>query len=202
MDRTPSRDEVSFADLETGGLEEYHPTIQVAVVTVNVSDDDWPEVERIERKVRFDYAMCDPKALEVNHWDPKVWEREAVSIPEVRDDLAAYFKRHQTWNLVSKAGNAYTTAKIAGHNVKEFDIPRLRRLFGQRRTPFCWWYPFDTYLVALWQLGLTTSPHGPENYQLATLCRYFGTMIPEGGYHDALEDVLANIQLARHLAGY
>ncbi len=41
-------------------------------------------------------------------------------------------------------------------------------------------------------------PTPPENYQLATVCNYFGIPISES--HDALADVRLTVRLARSLA--
>jgi DNA polymerase III epsilon subunit-like protein len=197
--RSNARDEVCFFDLETGGVEDCHPTIQVAAVAVDISQPDWPVVESYEQKVEFDVDKCDTRAFELNHFDPKVWEKEAASPVKVRADMESFFRRHQTWQLISKAGNAYTTAKVAGHNIAAFDLPRLKKLWGKRFTPFCWWYPFDTYLAAVWKFGIAGASDAPENFRLETLCGHFGIKASDGEAHDALVDVMITIELAKHL---
>ena len=188
-----------FVDLETGGLEPHHPTIQVAVVAI---DHAWNELETIEIKLRFDPGACDYGALELNSYEPEVWEREAVDVAHAQVDLQRFFGRHQTWNLVSKAGNAYRTARIAGHNAASFDAPRLKAVWNGSFCPFAWWYPTDTLQLALWHFARAVGERRdhrtpPRNYQLGTLCEYFG--IASTGAHDALADARMTVRLARRL---
>lgn len=185
-----------FFDLETGGVEERHPTIQVAAVAVR----DWLEVEAFECKVAFDPEACDPEALRLNGYSAEAWlhafpEVEALSL------FNAFCTRHADLSLVSeRTGRPYTVARLAGHNVAAFDIPRVRRALDARRVFWkaCWWYPLDTYQRAIWHFterGLTP----PKNFQLQTLAAHFG--IPaQGAAHEALADVRLCALIARTLA--
>jgi DNA polymerase III epsilon subunit-like protein len=201
-ERPATRDELTIFDLETGGFKRSHPTIQVAAITVDVALEGWPEVETIERKVKFDHVICEPKALELNHYDPEVWAREAVPAAQVRQDLEAFFKRHQTLELIGKSkggnpGRPYKLAKVGGHNVKSFDLPRLVRLWGDAFPPFCHWRPLDTLQLAAWVFGSIQHPRRPLDHKLPTLCAFFD--IEHGQAHDALADARATVQLAQKL---
>jgi DNA polymerase III epsilon subunit-like protein len=196
------KDEVAFFDLETGGFKKSQPTIQVAAIVVDIARDGWPEIERIEAKVQFDPEICDPRALELNHYDPEVWAREAVPAAQVRQDLEAFFKRHQTLDLIGKSkggkpGRPYKLAKVGGHNVKSFDLPRLIRLWGDAFPPFCHWRSLDTLQLAAWVFGSGQHPRRPLDHKLPTLCAFFD--IEHGQAHEALADVAATIQLAQKL---
>ena len=178
-------------DVETGGLSKSHPTIQVAVVAL---DEKMHEVGSIEVKLNFNPASCDPKALELNHYDQKVWLDEAVPPGVARYRLDCFFKRHQCWSLVSKTGNRYNTARVVAHNA-QFDIERVKALYGDQWINFCWWYGMDTLQLAHWYFFQQESQ--PDNFKLGTLCEFFG--IDTTGAHDALADCRLTAELLRKL---
>ena len=183
-------------DLETGGLEPHHAITQIAAIAVDAS---WQEVETFERKVQFDVGKADPEALRLNSYEPEAWASEAIPEREAAEAFAAFCRKHATLELISRAGNPYTVARLAGHNVVAFDVPRVRAMMqrcGDVFWPACWWYPLDTYQGAIWHF------HGredaPENYRLPTLARAFG--IDASNAHDALADTRIVVRLAAHLA--
>lgn len=199
--RTHARDIVNIFDLETGGLEDAHPDIQIAAVAVDISLPGWPVVEEFERKLKFNPAVCEPEALELNHYDPAVWKKRAVPAANAKLDFAAFLNRNSTLQLVSAKGNPYRTAKIGGHNVSRFDLPRLERWWGSSYKPFAFWRALDTITLAAWIFDARAYPcleiRQPENFKLETLCALFGIELE--GAHDALEDVKATAKLAREL---
>lgn len=185
-----------YFDLETGGTGDHHPTIQVAAVAVA---PDWKEVEAFERKIRFRVADCDKKALTVNGFDPAEWSY-AVSEGEAMRDFDAFLARHADWELVSKkSGRPYKVARLAGHNIASFDLPRVKRGMEQAGLNWwrgCWWYPLDTYQLAIWTL--LGSDREPPDYKLQTLREHLGIPAPTRE-HEALADVRVCIQVARAL---
>ena len=113
-----------FFDLETGGLTPgVHPIIQFAGVAV---DEDFNVLEEFEIKLKFDVAKCSKEALDVNSFDPEVWDKMAVDPRAAQLQISAFLKRHATLRLVSKKGRPYTVAAIAGHNAATFDGPFLQ----------------------------------------------------------------------------
>ena len=58
-----------FFDLETGGLDDRHPTIQIAAIATEA----FVEVASFEAKISFDPKCADPAALAMNHYDARVW---------------------------------------------------------------------------------------------------------------------------------
>lgn len=186
-----------FFDLETGGVEDAHPNIQIAAVAVR----DWKEVEAFERKIQFNPVLCDPAALQLNGYAPSKWA-QAVTEPDAFRAFDAFCARHGDLELVSaRTGRPYTVARLAGHNVTSFDIPRLRSAMARAGVKFmraCWFYPLDTYQRAVWHFAEREMPT-PENFQLQTLARHFG--IPaQGAEHEALADVRLTVRLAECLA--
>jgi DNA polymerase III epsilon subunit-like protein len=186
-----------FFDLETGGVEPRHPNIQLAAVAMK----DGVEVESFEAKIAFAENACEPEALRLNGYSREKWvgaSSEAV-VACVFDEFC---KRHADLELVSKrTGKPYTVARLAGHNVSAFDVPRARAMMDRAGVRFwraCWWYPLDTYARAIWHFeerGLAW----PENFQLQTLARVFGIQA-QGAAHEALADVRLCVLLARTLA--
>ena len=186
-----------YFDLETGGVEEHHPNIQIAAIAVR----DGTEIDAFERKIRFDESAADPEALAMNHYDPAVWAAKAVTEDSAVRAFSGFCRDHADLVLTSKrTGRPYTVARLAGHNVVSFDIPRLRRMFdssGDGYIPACWWYPLDTYQRAIWyfaERGLAA----PENYRLSVLAAHFG--LDTEGAHDALADVRLAAGVAQAIA--
>src|ERR1019366_3616301 len=103
-----------FFDLETAGLTSAHPDIQLAAIAV---DPDWNELDTFDEKIRFDISRADPEALKLNHYDPAIWEREALGECAVVKSFAAFLGPYKCVQLVSKrTGNPYSVARLAGHH--------------------------------------------------------------------------------------
>lgn len=186
-----------YFDLETGGVEDKHPTIQLAAIAVSPT---WDELEVLERKIRFDEAACDPEALRVNGYNPLAWAN-AVSLREAMHDFDDLCSRWADTRLISKRGSPYNVTRLAGHNIATFDVPRTRRdmdTAGVRFWRACWWYPLDTYALAIWHYaarGLAM----PKSFQLQDLREALGIELV-GDAHEALSDVRTSIALARVLS--
>lgn len=183
---------VIYFDFETGGLKPEHPNIQIAAVAVLNGE----EVDSFERKLEFNPAVCDRKALELNSYDVDVWAREAVPQKAGCNAFLGFLRKHADTTLTSaRTGRPYDVALIGGHNVAAFDIPRLRDWAGPLFIPACWWYPLDTYQRAIWWFH--ERGERPSDFKLATLAQHFG--IDHSGAHDAFEDVRMCAALAQRL---
>ena len=186
---------VVYFDLETAGVEDYRPDIQLAAVAV---DGDWNEVGSIEMKVQFDIALADPEALRINHYDAAVWREQALPLPAVIARFGRFLDNFKTLQRISKrSGRPYRVAQLAGHNAAAFDAPRLKSMYT-RAGVFLGADPrvLDTMQLAMWwfhQRGME-----PENYKLAPLCQYFGIPVGDDA-HDALADVRLTVQLTKVL---
>ena len=187
-----------FFDLETGGLEKDHPIIQLAAVAVR----DWKELAFFERKIKFDAAKCDPKALTLNGFDPEAWTAEARPEAEVMRSFNGFLEEFSDLTLLSKkSGRPYTIARLAGHNIQEFDVPHLRRAMDRAGVSFmkgCWWYPLDSYQRALWYFAERPTEPAPVDYKVQTLAKHFG-IPPQGAEHEALADVRLSALVAMAL---
>ena len=185
-----------FFDLETGGVEEHHPDIQLAAVAVR----DWEVVDTFEHKIQFDTAEAEPEALRINSFNPNIWKDKALPEENVVMAFASFLEKYRAIQKISRAGNPYTVARLAGHNVARFDAPRLLRMFKRNHGTFLpadAFMPLDTMQLALWHFA--DADEKPENFKLGTLCQFFG--INTEGAHDALVDVTNTVQLARNLTG-
>jgi DNA polymerase III epsilon subunit-like protein len=185
-----------FFDLETGGVEPHHPNIQVAAIAVR----DWKEIDAYEAKVAFDPKACDPEALKVNGYTPEAWLK-AVSEAQAASGFAEFCRKHADVTMTSKrTGRPYKVARLAGHNVVAFDVPRARAMMeraGGLFWPACWWYALDTYQRAIWHFAELGGAE-PENYQLQTLARYL-RIEAQGAAHEALADVRLCARIAQAL---
>ena len=181
-------------DVETGGVLPSQPTIQLAALAID--DASWRELDAFQVKIRFDEADCDPEALRINHYDPAVWKREAVSPTDAAAQFATFVRPRSTIEMISKrTGQPYSVAKLAGYNALAFDLPRLRALFGDRFFP-CSYHVRDVLQRVMFWFD---ENHGakPANLKLGTVCEFFGIAID--GAHDALVDVRLTAALARRL---
>lgn len=183
---------IVFFDLETGGLGDNHPDIQIAAVATV----DFEEVAAFESKIAFDVMTADPKALELNHYDPLLWHAEARPLQEVLESFAEFLRGYPELEMTSRAGRPYRVAQLAGHNAANFDAPRLQRAYRQANLFLPGGYRvLDTLQLALW-----SSMQGRlavKDFKLATLCEALG--IDAAGAHDALADVRMAAALARKL---
>lgn len=179
-------------DSETGGLEYQHPTIQIAAIAVQHG----VEIDTFERKLKFKMEDATEEALKMNHYDPAVWEAEAIPPFHAISQLAGFFKRYADVMRTGKDGDSYKTCRVMGHNIAKFDMPRL---WHQSKAMSIWLgadgHVLDTYHLATWVGLLTGDPH--ESLTLDHLCERYG--IDRSGGHDALTDARDAVELARRL---
>lgn len=174
---------VVIFDLETGGVEMSHPVIQLAAIAVDV--DTLAETSAFEAKLKFDVSKCDPKALEVNHYDPSAWA-SAMEPSQVVQRFSAWLRPHAWVPMVSKAGKPYSVAMLAGYNAVSFDLPRLRALYGTSFFP-CAFLVRDVLQRALFYFDeRRNTREAPQNFKLSTIASHFGVNVD--GAHDALTD--------------
>lgn len=187
-----------YMDLETGGVQEHHPDIQLAAIAI--SEESGEELGHFDAKIQFDESTAQPEALKMNHYDREVWRREAKPVPVVVGEFARFLGNYKSLQLVSKrTGQPYGVAKLCGHNAASFDGPRLRRMF-EAVGAFCPWDPRvrDTLQLAMWYCDLTGEK--PASYRLEALCQHFAVEVDSSELHDALADVRASAKLARAIS--
>ncbi len=189
-----------FCDLETAGLDfTRHPVIQIAAIAI---DAELNELETFEVKVRFDQADADPNALKKNNYSKQLWDRLGVEPLQAAHRFARFLRRHATVDLFSKDGKRYHVAQLVAHNAERFDAPYLQVWFDRlgvflpaRYMPLC------TKQRALWLFDEDKTLTPPANFQLGTLCEYFGVKLPRENAHDAFHDVRATVELYRAMRG-
>ncbi len=180
-----------FFDLETGGLNEWDPNIQLAAIAV---DGDFNELGTFERKIQFDFSKAYPEALKMNHWDANVWADTAISEERTVIEFTEFLKEFSGILMQSKrTGRPYRVARLAGHNVLTFDMPRLQRMYAGQFMP-AHPQPLDTLALAMWIFRGSVKP---ENNKLATICQFLD--IDTTGAHDALSDVRMSAAIAKSL---
>lgn len=187
-----------YFDVETDSLRDDLQIIQLAAIAV---DGDWRELGTFERKLFFDEKRSDKQALELNHYDPVLWQKVGVSPVQACADFAAFLKPHCTLQMISKRTGPYLVARLAGHNAATFDAKHLFRVFKECNV----FLPADprarcTVQRALWLFDEHGISKLPDNYRLETLCKWFG--IDCSGAHDALTDVRLTIALAKRMAEF
>jgi DNA polymerase III epsilon subunit-like protein len=184
-------------DLETGGIEPQHPTIQLAAVALE--DVTLQEVSLFEQKIAFDVAVCDPEALKIVGYDPALWVK-AERAPVVVEQFRVWVKPYSSIAMKGKnpPHRPYAVAKMAGYNAATFDMPRLRALYGTSFCP-CSYLVRDVLYRALFYFDERPDLTPPENFKLSTVAAYFG--IETTGAHDALADARMTARLMAALRG-
>lgn len=172
--------EIVMIDYETGGLDFAHPNIQLAAVAL---DEQWREVDSFESKIKFDPAVCEPKALEVNRYDAKAWAG-APSSDEVFGKFCGWLKKHATMEMTSKrTGSKYKVARLAAFNAP-FDKDRLWQMADGQ------FVPAHPQMFCAMQLAMWSSLQGmfdADSFKLTDVAKGLG--LPFGDAHDALTDV-------------
>lgn len=166
-----------YFDLETSGLSEWrHEIIQAAFFCPQTQD-------QLELKIQFDEDKADPKALELNHYDPDVWAREAVMPHAAVERISDYMRRHACVEKISKrSGKPYKVAKLCAYNGKTFDGPFLQQ----------WYRKQDAFLAADYKVLDTLAlaefilPE-LESHKLEEIAKHLGCF--REGAHDAMIDV-------------
>ncbi|MEM6454917.1 MAG: 3'-5' exonuclease [Acidobacteriota bacterium] len=186
---------IVFFDIETTGLDHAaHEICQIAAVAIGKG---WVERDALEVKLHFDDDAADPQSLQMNSYDPQVWEKHAVS-PEVGiQQFSSFLQRHAEVPKVSRRGKPYKVAQLAGHNIATFDMLFVRRAFKTHNLFLpAEFLGLDTLqLAAWWRQFQNAAGQPPENLKLSTLSNIFG--IDHDDAHDALADVRANVLVAK-----
>lgn len=200
-----------FVDTETTGLDPNdHTVIQIAAIAV---DDSFRELATFERKVLFRMERATEEALEINSYDPEVWEKEAIHPEDAAKEFSRFLRPFCDVELVSKrTGNPYHVAQLAGHNA-QFDMDFLEAFYKRLDNKFfpAAPKPLDTMGYAMWRCFEQGNAEGhlgdvyamrpsqyavPDGFSLGVLCEHFGIEIDA---HDALSDVRATVELAKRL---
>jgi DNA polymerase III epsilon subunit-like protein len=186
-----------FFDLETGGPDpKRNPIIQIAAIAIG---EDLEPLEAFEVKVKFDSRKANLHSLRKNSYSAGHWARHAKEAKNAARDFAAFLTRHATVPCLSAKGDEYNVAQLVCHNAA-FDGPFLTNWFEKlnlflpaKRLVLC------TLQLSMWHFFSAGQPL-PSNFQLATLCQYFGIPFHAANAHDALGDVSATVQLYQALA--
>jgi DNA polymerase III epsilon subunit-like protein len=185
---------VVYFDSETPSLKPDSGFIQLAAVAVAT---DWTELETFEVKIKFDEAQADPQALKMNHYEPFVWARDAISEATALQDFASFLNRHRSIEMISKrTGKPYSVARLAGHNAATFDGPRLFDAF-RRYDMFCPAHPQVLCTLQLCAWWCIAKGKSLPSLKLTEVAKYFEISPVEA--HDALIDVRLAISVSRRI---
>ena len=186
---------IIFFDLETTGLDPLkHEIGEIAAVAVR--SGDLSEVDVFHRRLKFNMDRADAEAIRL-WYDEELW-KNAVPARRALGDLQHFLRTHATTRRVSRQGNPYYVAQLAGHNAARFDGPFLREVWEREAGGF---FPanflvYDTLQLALWH---DWKGKAPPNYKLGTLMEHLGVEVDEGERHTALYDVQGTVEVVRKL---
>ncbi|MEE8308657.1 MAG: 3'-5' exonuclease [Gammaproteobacteria bacterium] len=194
-------DTTVFIDIETDRLNPIQANpIQIAAIAVD--RDTLAPIEEFEIKIAFPVEFASPDALERNCYTPEAWIKAALPLTAMTE-FNGFLDGHGSWERTAKSsGKTYATAELAGHNIALYDAVLLRS----------WYKRFDGFLpAAAWVTGPVDTmqmarsiewargERWEEGFSLGALCKRFGIVLE--GEHDALNDVLATVELAKQLRG-
>lgn len=192
---------IVFLDIETNKLDP-QTAVPIQIAALATVSKTFEVIDEFEIKVEFNLKTSEPQALQRNSYNEEVWEAEAVRPNVAAAALENFFDRHATWTRVSiGSGKRKTWCEVAGHNIASYDGPILNR----------WLYTLRGVgsVAALWTTGPLDTMHWSKSKEfekgirfvnglsLGALCKYFNIKIENE--HDALDDVMATVELARAL---
>lgn len=174
---------LAFIDCEFGGLDpEQHDITEVALI---LTDYRLKELAEREWKVKARADRITPEAAAISGYDASLWEREAVPLRQVLNEIGAMLP-------------AGKTVVPAGQNVR-MDVQFLERAFKACELP----YPFDYHVVDLVTLYYAWSLLAGETLSALSL-RHAATNagLAEGEVpHRALGDARLTLETFRHYLG-
>jgi len=175
-------DGLIFFDLETSGLDpKKNEIIQLAAIHAPTGDE-------LEIKLKFDMSRAEKEALKVCGYRKKDW-KDAISQREGALLFNEFLSKHKSVNKVSKRGNNYKVAMLAGYNVLAFDKLFITEWF-KREDIFLQadYRMYDFYPMIMFTIPCMT------DYRLENVCNELE--LPKRKAHDALEDVRMTIDVA------
>ncbi len=185
-------------DFETGGRDaQVHPIIQIGAVARN--DYNGQVLEVFEEKLIFRESACEAEALKKAHYDRELWAAHAVEPITAMKRFIRFLRQHSTYEKESKSKQSkYYVADLFAFNA-DFDNQFLWALKERLEAEYCDEFPTGIFLPADWHVGCVYQQAvklfkthkelvRPENYQLGTLCEYFGVRFGTNEAHDALYD--------------
>lgn len=122
----------------------------------------------------------------------RLWNDRAHHPRSAVREFSEFLKRHATVSKISRAGKPYQVARLAGHNVTQFDLKFLQNWY----TRLGEFMPADYFAVDTIQMALQLKVFMGIPYadlKLLTLCEYHGIATTQT--HDALNDVFLAVAL-------
>lgn len=163
-----------FLDLETTGL---NPGMQeiTEIGAVLVSQPDWQVIKSYEAKVLPTHLeTATPEALQIGHFDLKVWEKEGRPLAQALAEL-------------SEIGQG---AVLCGFNVT-FDWAFLQIAFNTVGLPDPFYYHRYDLMSAAFSMLYDRKEF--SKFSLSECCRYFG--VTNRYAHSALSDAVATYEV-------
>ena len=194
---------VTVFDTETTGFDPKDDYIyQLAAITLAVEQDHVRQVGEFEVKMHLPpeglnrLRALREKKPEVVLYDTETWQREAVPTIVGLRSFTTYLNNYSWIRKISKKGNTYYVALMAGHNV-DFDLKMIRAAYKRNDVFFpAEYWGLDTIALYRWLVAMHPDRKIPENFQLGTLAEHFDVKLKTA--HDAMSDVRATVELIKH----
>jgi DNA polymerase III epsilon subunit-like protein len=195
---TDSPQTLVFLDIETGGTNpKRHPIIQLAAIAV---DHHLEPVEAFEAKIRFDEKKARRHSLRKNHYRRSLWATHTLPPEEVARSFSGFLRRHATVPMLSAEGRPYSVSQLVAHNAT-FDGPFLQAWYEREGIYLPARYQvLCTFQRAMWYFHENRNQAPPTDFELATLCQYFGVPFHAASAHEALADVSTTVRLYQEMS--
>ena len=183
-----------FVDIEAFGPDDNKLIIQIAACAL---DSSLRELEFFEQKILPDKSLAWAIARSKRK-PPRTWLQEGVDELTAANRFTRFLSRHATVDMISDDGNLFSLAQLAAYNAPRLDAPLLQAWY--RRLGLMNVARYQMFCVmqrAFWLFREDESLTPLANYQLATVCEYFGIRLRPDEAHDAANDVRATVGLYR-----
>jgi len=148
----------------------------------------------INNELSFDFLLkqydkqlvVESQALKVNKLTVEKVEKQGISIDDVIDMIITLT------DIINPKKEDRERPILVGHNIDEFDIAFLTKLFKYKNLDLYSYFKratIDTYTISSW---LFSENEMIENLKLITMCNFMGIKIKDA--HRAYNDAYANAQ--------
>lgn len=216
-------EQIFWFDLETTGLGEAGGAVLPYHLAGILTDTNLNEIDRIEMFFEvpgsFQWEpvalkMATDRRLKFVHPEPSLWERLSGRTPKplyaAVDGVPTVSFEAGMSLLTTWLHGRRTRSSIspAGQNIAAYDLPILRKLWhsvnettGGSLTLLGGWpfdyHPIDTYVYAGFDFWFANNE--VTSVSLVRMCKHLGIPLTEANAHNAMNDVLATLELGRAL---
>jgi DNA polymerase III alpha subunit (gram-positive type) len=174
-------------DLETGGLDyTKNPILEIAMIPVLKSKG----VYSIREDLGFSCFIKNRFNLEITQG---ALDANKIKLEQVENGKSHKYVFEQIENVLSKLEKDKIKPILVGHNIDNFDIDFLKKLFIDNKKNMYEYFNKTTFDTLTFSRIIFENNEMLENNKLETVTKFCG--IKSNTYHRAFEDTKVNAQL-------